>query len=197
DEDTVVTFDGSGSSDNVGIANYTWTFRDGTTITLGPFSVPTASYTFNEPGSYVITLTVEDAAGNSDTDTLTVTVADTTSPTADAGPDQTVEVEAVVTFDGSGSSDNVGVANYTWTFQDDGSVTLSGAGPSYSFSTPGEYVVTLTVRDAAGHEGTATVTITVVLPPGLFGIPPLVLAAILGGIIGAVVIVAIILYRRR
>jgi PKD repeat protein len=159
--------------------------------------VPTASYTFSEPGSFVVTLTVEDAAGNSGTDALTVTVADTTDPTADAGADQTVEVEAVVTFDGSGSTDNVGVTNYTWTFEDGGTVTLYEAGPSHTFSTPGEYVVTLTVRDAAGHEGVDTVTVTIVLPPGLFGIPPLVLAAILGGIIAVVGIVVVILYRRR
>jgi PKD repeat protein len=194
DEDTLVTFDGSASSDNVGITNYTWTFQDGGSVTLyeaGP------TYAFSTLGSYTVTLTVVDAAGNTATDALTVTVLDATSPTADAGPDQTVEVEAAVTFDGSGSSDNVGVTNYTWTFQDGGSVTLYEVDPTYAFSTPGEYTITLTVVDAAGNEGTDTITVTVVLPPGLFGIPPLVLAAILGGIVIVVLVVGILLWRRR
>ncbi|MCJ2532252.1 MAG: PKD domain-containing protein, partial [Candidatus Thermoplasmatota archaeon] len=174
--------------------NYTWTFQDGGSVTLYEVD-PT--YAFSTPGEYTVTLTVVDAAGNTDTDTVTITVSDVTDPVAGAGPDQTVEVEAVVTFDGSGSSDNVGVANYTWTFQDGGSVTLYEVDPTYAFSTPGEYTVTLTVRDAAGNEGTDTVTVTVVLPSGLFGVPPLVLAAILGGIVIVALGVGILLWRRR
>ncbi|MCJ2531131.1 MAG: PKD domain-containing protein, partial [Candidatus Thermoplasmatota archaeon] len=193
-EDTLVTFDGSGSSDNIGVTNYTWTFQDGGSVTL--YAVD-PTYAFSDPGSYTVTLTIVDAAGNTATDALTVTVLDTTSPAADAGPDQTVEVEAVVTFDGSGSSDNVGVTNYTWTFQDGGSVTLYAVNPTYAFSTPGEYTVTLTVVDGAGNEGTDTVTVTVVLPPGLFGIPPLILAAILGGVVIVALVVGILLWRRR
>lgn len=42
--------------------------------------------------------------------------ADTTPPLANAGPDQTVDEDTPVTFDGSGSTDDVGIVNYTWTF---------------------------------------------------------------------------------
>ncbi len=44
-------------------------------------------------------------------------------------------------------------SNYTWTFQDGGSVTLYEVDPTYAFSTPGEYTITLTVVDAAGTKG--------------------------------------------
>ena len=66
-------FDGSGSSDNVGIVNWTWTFTyDSVDYELyGEF----VNFTFlSEPGSAVVTLTVYDAQGSSDTDTMTVNV---------------------------------------------------------------------------------------------------------------------------
>src|SRR5438876_4860053 len=39
---------------------------------------------------------------------------DVTPPIANAGPDQTVNEDVPVAFDGSGSTDNVGIVNYTW-----------------------------------------------------------------------------------
>ena len=164
DEDTTVTFDGSGSSDNAGIDDCTWTFTDGTAQTLSGSS-PT--YVFANPGIYVVTLTVRDAGGSSATDTLTVTVLDVTAPAANAGLDQTVDEDTPVTFDGSGSTDNVGVVNYTWTFSDGGPVALYGSSPSYVFASPGTYVVSLTTVDAAGNSGTDSMTVIVldVTPP--------------------------------
>ncbi len=87
---------------------------------------------------------------------------DTKAPIADAGPDQTVD-DTLVTFDGSASWDNVGIESYTWTFTDVTPQTLSGENPTYNFTTPGTYIVTLTVEDAAGNTATDTVTITVLL----------------------------------
>ncbi|MDD4307947.1 MAG: PKD domain-containing protein [Thermoplasmata archaeon] len=157
-EDANVNFNGSASTDNIGIVNYTWSLVDGTQVYLWGVS---PVYIFSTPGIYLIALTVIDAAGNSDTDTLTVTVNDITLPTANAGPDQTVIQGATVTFDGSASADNVGVVNYTWTFTDGTPVTLWGTGPSHQFNTIGVFTVTLTVRDAAGNSDTDTMTVTV------------------------------------
>ncbi|MEE9237517.1 MAG: PKD domain-containing protein, partial [Thermoplasmata archaeon] len=186
---TLATFDGSASSDNVGITNYTWTFQDGGSVTLYEVA-PT--YTFTEPGVYVVTLTVKDAADNTDTDTVTITVLDVTSPTADAGPDQTVDEDTVVTFDGSASSDNVGVTNYTWDF-DDG-ILGYGAAPTHTFAEPGEYTVTLTVTDAAGNVGTDTLTVTV---EGVgIEISNVVLYGIIGTVIAIALIIGILVWRR-
>jgi hypothetical protein len=67
-----VTFSGAGSTDNTAITGYTWDFNDGTgTIILTGVS-PT--HTFNIAGSYEVTLTVRDEAGNEHSDALTVTV---------------------------------------------------------------------------------------------------------------------------
>jgi len=65
----LVIFNASGSSDNVSIVSYEWDFGDGTTG-----AGLTTNHTYTELGTYNVTLTVKDAAGNTDTDSLTVIV---------------------------------------------------------------------------------------------------------------------------
>ena len=64
-------FDATESEDNVGIVEYTWDFGDGT-----QGSGEQVSHTYDEEGDYLITLTVTDSFGNSDTDTMTVTASE-------------------------------------------------------------------------------------------------------------------------
>jgi outer membrane protein assembly factor BamB/plastocyanin len=86
---------------------------------------------------------------------------DKTTPTANAGLDQTVNEDTQVTFDGSASTDENSIASYTWTFTDITPQTLSGKNPTYTFVTPGTYIVTLKVTDAAGNWATDTTVITI------------------------------------
>jgi hypothetical protein len=158
DEGTLVKFNGNGSSDNIGIVKYTWTFSDGNTVSL---SGVMPIYTFGNPGIFFITLNVTDAAGNWDTDVMNVTVNDITDPTANAGNDQTINEGTSVSFDGIGSSDNVGVVKYTWDFVDGDTITLFGARPAYVFDNPGVFLVTLNVTDIAGNWNTDTMSVTV------------------------------------
>ncbi len=62
------TLDADDSTDNQGIENYTWSIKGeecrGEQIT----------YNFSSKGNYTITLTVKDEAGNTDTDTVNITV---------------------------------------------------------------------------------------------------------------------------
>ena len=188
DEDTLVTLDGSGSSDNVGVTSYTWTFVD---VTLQTLTGVNPTYTFATPGVYTVTLNVSDAAGNWDTDTVVITVLDVTNPTADAGADQTVEVEDVVSFDAGGSSDNVGIVSYEWDF-DDGS-TGSGVTNTHTYSEAGTYTVTLTVEDAAGNADTDTMTVVVEAAPE--GFPMWIVGVVAAAVV--IVIVAIAYYMLR
>lgn len=159
DEDTLVTFDGSGSSDDLGIDNWTWTIVALSVEMYGE----SPTYTFSEPGDYTVELVVRDTIGQeSAADQMVVTVVDVTDPAADAGADQEVSFGEAVTFDGSGSSDNVDVVSYEWTFDDGGQVTLTGVSPDYTFTEPGEFTVTLTVADDAGNEDSDTMVVTVV-----------------------------------
>jgi PKD repeat protein len=158
DGGTPVAFDGSASTDNVGIVNYSWEFIDGAPVTLYRVN-PT--YMFDNPGIFVVKLNVTDAAGNWGTNTMTVTVIDVTAPVTNAGPDRIVDEGTLMTFDGSGSSDNIGVVNFTWTFTDGGPVTLYGARPTHKFDNPGIFLVILNATDAAGNRGADTMTVTV------------------------------------
>ena len=67
-----VTFTGSDSTDDLGIVSYAWDFGDGMTSTeQDPI------YTYETSGVYTVTLTVEDAAGQTNTATLSITVTNT------------------------------------------------------------------------------------------------------------------------
>lgn len=84
------------------------------------------------------------------------------SPTADAGIDQTSDVDATVTFDGSGSTtDDPNGLSFIWTFDDGGTQALTGVSPEYIFDSEGTYTVTLIVKDSYGQTDTDTMTVTV------------------------------------
>jgi len=82
--------------------------------------------------------------------------------TADPGDDITARVGDEVTFDGSGSEGIGGIASYRWTFKHNWqTVTLSGASSVFTFTTPGDYEVTLVVRDTYGGTDSGTMTVHV------------------------------------
>lgn len=152
-EGTVVRFDGTNSTDNHGIVNYTWEVFDGvvnvTMYGTGP------SHLFDEPGLYKAWLNTTDISGNWDLDCMNLTILDITHPVAVAGPDITADEDTLVRFDGTGSTDNVGVVNYTWSFTEGGwAKRLWGPTPAYVFRMPGIYNVTLLASDAAGNNAT-------------------------------------------
>ena len=63
-----------------------------------------------------------------------------------------------VNFSSAGSSDPEGTAlSYLWNFGN--GVTSTLANPAYTFTTPGTYNATLTVRDAGGLSHTSSLTI--------------------------------------
>jgi len=64
-----------------------------------------------------------------------------------------------ITFDGSGSSSNVDIASYSWTFGDD--TTGEGAVVEHSFTAAGNYDVILTVTDTNGQSASASIVVTV------------------------------------
>ena len=89
-------------------------------------------------------------------------LSDTEPPVADAGDDVEVPVGYTVEFDGSDSTDNADVTNYTWSFEYDGApVELYGASPTYVFLIEGTYVVTLNVSDDSYNYAEDSLTVTV------------------------------------
>ncbi len=150
-----VILDGSASSDPNGDAlTYSWS---------GPFGSATGpTPTVTVPlGTHVITLTVADAFGTTDTDTVQITVVDTTSPTI------TVTQNPLPNTNGWNNTD----VTVSFTASDaasdamctPASVTLTTAGAGQTVST--------TCTDAAGNSATAshTVNIDKTLPSLTFG----------------------------
>jgi hypothetical protein len=82
---------------------------------------------------------------------------------ARVGQNQTVDVGKIVTFDGSSFRDDLsGVAIYQWDFGD-GTMGV-GAIVTHSYLTLGTYIAKLTVKDIAGNNATAALTVTVQSP---------------------------------
>jgi len=86
---------------------------------------------------------------------------DITVPVADAGPNQTIFQGMTVTFDGSGSHDDVGIKSYVWTFIDVAPKNLTDVHPTYRFKNVGNFTVTLNVTDYSGKWNTDTMWIDV------------------------------------
>ena len=153
---SVVTLNGSGSTDDGEIVSYVWTFVDD-----GPktFQGEVVSYLFVREGVYEVTLNVTDDEGSYDTDVTHVTVS-YVSPAANAGPDISVYQGSAVMLNGSGSVG--GVVNYTWAFAYEGEdLLLYGAVVSYTFLVTGSYNVTLTVLDYVDQEASDEVMVSV------------------------------------
>ena len=156
-----VAFDASGSSDpENNPLTYDWDFGDGLSGTG-----ETVNHTYTSTGVFTVTLLVSDGNLN-DTDTVEITVgsAPNQAPTADAGPDQTVLVNNLVTLDGSGSSDPEGdPLTYNWSF-DDGT---SGSGEiiDHTYTTTGLFSAVLTVSDG-DLDDMDTVEINVIMGGG-------------------------------
>ncbi|MEP2058231.1 MAG: PKD domain-containing protein, partial [Maribacter litoralis] len=154
-----VSFVGSNSTDDVGIASYVWDFIDG-----GTSNIADPEYVFETAGVYEVALTVTDEKGLTDSTTLTITVEEgmvtNEAPVAIASADVISGAAPLsVSFVGSNSTDDVGIVSYAWDFVDGG--TSTEADPEYVFEAAGVFEVTLTVTDEEGLSDTTTLTITV------------------------------------
>lgn len=119
-------------------------------------------------GTITYYITAQDAAPKTARDpaegTYSITVTDDDAPVAEAGPDQSVLVTEEVIFDGSGSSDNIGITSYSWDFDASNGIgeDANGVTATHTYTTAGDYTVTLTVDDAAGNGPVSdAVTVTV------------------------------------
>jgi PKD repeat protein len=153
------SFNGSRSWGGSGTISYSWNFGDGTTD-IGP----TSTHRYAAPGTYIVTLTVEDGTGAIGTQTRRLDVIANVAPTAAFIYGCTGRQ---CTFNGHGSSDPDGpIATYSWSFGD-GETSGDQTGPmmTHTYSASGTFTVTLTVTDAAGAMDTEQHVLVLNTPP--------------------------------
>ena len=155
-EGSSFTFDGSASSSICGFPTLQWNFSDG-----GVAYGVAPQHTFPGSGTYSGLLTATDVTGLSSTTTFNVTVYNL-PPAVFAGPDTTSPWGRFVAFNGSatdpGTADQA-TLSYSWDFGD-GSAS-GGASTWHEYSTPGDYVATLTVTDQYGASSSSSRTVHV------------------------------------
>lgn len=169
----LVTLNGGGSSDVDGNPlTYQWSFVTvpaGSTARLSSLITVMPTFVADKAGDYVIRLVVNDRTVNSAQDTVTITTASgNVSPVANAGPDQSVQMGATVTLNGSSSTDaDRNQLTYDWSFVSiptGSSASLSNptaAMPSFVADSAGSYVIQLIVNDGTVNSTPDTVTIAV------------------------------------
>ena len=163
-----VTLSGSGSDLDGDRISYSWTQTGGHDVTLTDSDKASASFTAPDlAGTLTFMLTVSDSTGQSESDSVNVTV-EATVPVADAGLNQSVEPGVTVNLDGRSSYDpDSNQLSYSWTQIAGTEVSLTGtSGSTPSFRSPDimqdVLIFDLTVTDDDGNADTDSVSVTVV-----------------------------------
>lgn len=124
-----VPLSAAGSADDVGLCDYTWDFGDGA---AGAGVAPSHGYA--APGVYTVTVTARDHALQEHQASSTVTVRLNDPPVPDAGGPYVFDETAArnglwnAAFDGSGSTDDVGIWTYDWDFGELSALAFDGGG---------------------------------------------------------------------
>jgi len=156
----MLQLDGTASRDDLWIANWTWTVDLGDHFLY--LSGPTPWVTLETPGDYPVVLIVTDGGFNEDQDVTWILVRDPVRPVAMAGTDLTVGSGTLVTLNGSGSHDNIGLGEYVWSFTYcNRLVQIPGRTVHTVFDLPGVYVIQLTVWDLDGNSAADNLTLEV------------------------------------
>ena len=155
------TFDGTTSSDDVGIVSYTWDFNkypDGS----GSGSVVSATYPHAD--ARTVTLTVTDGSGQTNSVSKTITIG---APPANQPPVAQFSsscTDLSCSFNSGSSSDDVGIVSRSWSFGD-GATSGNVVSPSHAYGSAGSYNVTLTVTDGGGLSSSITKSVAVSAAP--------------------------------
>jgi heat shock protein HslJ len=158
----IVRFDGSSSTSEIGITNYSWDYGDG-----AQGSGPVVEKIYINPGMYEVTLVVADKFGQRGSAAHQIEIIaqppEQVPPTAAInGPTEGFVAEPV-TFSAEGSASGSSPINsFAWDF---GNGTSALASPNTSvtalYENPGTFTVTVTATDANGLSDSASMEIVI------------------------------------
>jgi PKD repeat protein len=122
------------------------------------------THIYSTPGTYEATLRVTDNDDKITTDSVTITVLKTGTPTATASANPTSgDVPLDVAFNGTGKDSDGAITLYEWDFDGDGlydwSSSVSG-NTSHTYNNVGSYVATLRVTDNEGNTSIDSIIIS-------------------------------------
>jgi PKD repeat protein len=133
------------------------------------------SYTYADPGSYTVKLTVSNDGGSDNvikTDYITVTKATTPAPIAGfSGTPTSGEAPLSVQFTDLSSGT---ITDYAWDFNNDGVIDSTEKNPAYTYAAAGTFTVQLTVNGPDGSDDetmTDYITITPAPTPTMMPVP--------------------------
>ena len=161
-----ITLTATGLAGSAAITGYAWSGPNGFTSTVEDPTILSTDAAFPGPGSHTYNVTVTDANGCTDEASVLITVGTNPSVTATSTP--AICGDAPIVLDATGTAGSVGITDYAWSgpngftsaLQDPTINPGSGAYPS-----AGIHTYTVTVTDANGCTGTATVDVEVWATP--------------------------------
>ncbi len=188
EQNEIVTFNATNSTDNSEIESYTWTFSDNQETLTGKI----VQHKFLDPGTFDITCEVTDVNGLMANITKTFTVEDTEAPlpvivlnneTGGIAENLNIEAGEYIILNGNQSYDERIMKedwdydlSYAWkvVYKNSTETTILAKTTFTTeakfddrtdlFVLPGRYIVTLYVKDKSGNEANTTLDVTVVGP---------------------------------
>lgn len=164
-----VTFSAAGSTGP--IVSYTLDFGDGSSPYSGTDITVNISHTYDTPGTYTAVLTVQDAQGRTDTDSVTINVLSGTTASLSVSPSTPTAGENVTfTLQATAASGRELVSWKLWYAYTEGASpdeqgTISGETfyhtLTHQYSDPGTYTVRFEVKDSADQVVVKELEITV------------------------------------
>jgi PKD repeat protein len=153
--DLTCSADAEASSDDVFIANYAWSWGDGS-VTSGGSSASAPSHTYAAFNVYTITLTVTDSIGQTGSTSQTVILI--------PGPHAEFTASCsgrTCSFDASASSSGVPLTNFHWDWDDETTTDTTSTSATHVYAYGATFRVHLTVTDAKGESNGVTHNVVV------------------------------------
>jgi len=146
------------------VESMTINFGDGERRTIGSGGSTSVAHIYAQPGTYTVTITVRDTAGQDSSQVLIIAVqapapipVDVAVSAGDRMPGAAISFVATAT-----PASGTVIAHYEWNFGDNsGTQTTTGPNASHVYARAGSYIVNVHVTGTDGSEGVGQTAVTV------------------------------------